>query len=97
MIAVCEGCGTAAFPRPLLCRACGGAAFREEPSADGTVEEATRLHRSPGRSHEPPVALGSVRTDAGPVVVARLAGGPEPGSRVRLELDDGAPVAHLVD
>ena len=39
-----------------------------------------------------PIVLGTVRTDAGPMVVARVEGA-SPGERVALRVDDGALTA----
>jgi uncharacterized protein len=79
---VCEACGAAVFPARALCPRCDGSRWREEPVEGGVVEEATE-HRG--------IGIASVRTDLGPVVIARSR--PSPGTRVRLGLDAGAPVA----
>jgi hypothetical protein len=39
------------------------------------------------------VRIASVRTDLGPVVIARLASGGAPGEAVALDVADGVPVA----
>jgi hypothetical protein len=59
----------------------------------GTVEETTAVQRMPGTDPAAAVPIGSVRADAGPVVVARLEPGLRPGDRVELGDDGGAPVA----
>jgi uncharacterized protein len=92
LVAVCESCGRAAFPRRVLCPDCGGGAWSARPAGGGTLEETTVLRRIPGADVEP-VAIGSVRLDEGPVVVARLEGDLGPGQRVALADDAGAPVA----
>jgi uncharacterized OB-fold protein len=79
----CTSCDHAVFPRRLLCPRCGGAAFAEEEAARGTLEEVTT-----GR-----VSIGSVRTKAGPLVVARIEG-VEPGEVALGRADDGAVVAY---
>ena len=42
------------------------------------------MHRSVGAAGEEPVSLASVRLDAGPVVIARLDGDADAGTRVVL-------------
>lgn len=80
----CTACEHAVFPRRLLCPRCGAAAFDEVETAYGVLEEATRVG----------VAIGSVRTDAGPLVVARAESGVEPGEVAVGRADDGAVVAY---
>jgi hypothetical protein len=59
-----------------MCRRCGSIEFAPERAADGTLEEATG-------------SLGTVRTDAGPMVIARVVGA-RPGATVTLRVVDGA-------
>ena len=54
------------------------------------------MRRAPGRSLQPPPRLGTVRLDAGPVLVARLEPGASARGRVWVELADGAPVARPI-
>lgn len=75
----CDGCGEARFPRPALCGGCAGRDFTPLPAPTGRLEQATEIGGADGE----PLRLGTVRTDAGPVVVVRLLGG-EPGDTVRL-------------
>ena len=79
-VAGCTRCGLAAWPRPAMCRRCGSPAFRDVPAPDGVLEELAVAQ---------PATLGTVRTAAGPVVVARVLGA-RPGERVRLQVRDGA-------
>jgi uncharacterized OB-fold protein len=79
---VCEACGEAVFPSRALCPRCGENRWREEVAAGGVVEQATEHRR---------VGIASVRTDLGPVVIARSRAAA--GTRVRMEMDGGAPVA----
>ena len=79
----CTRCGLAAWPAPALCRACGCRELRSEQAGAGLVEETTAAD---------PVVLGTVRTDAGPIVVARIEGA-LPGERVALQVEDGALTA----
>jgi len=79
----CARCGLAAWPAPALCRACGSRELPAEQAGTGLLEETTAAD---------PIVLGTVRTDAGPVVVARVEGA-SPGERVALRVDDGALTA----
>jgi uncharacterized OB-fold protein len=76
----CERCGTSAFPDRLWCPDCGGGELRHAPAGPGWVEEETTLRRS-----AEPVRLGTVRLEAGPLVIARLAKLTGAGTLVRLE------------
>ncbi|MGN6870196.1 MAG: Zn-ribbon domain-containing OB-fold protein [Solirubrobacteraceae bacterium] len=76
----CEVCGTSAFPDRLWCPSCGASAFQPVPAGRGRVEEETTLRRS-----AEPITLGTVRLEAGPLVIARLAAGAKAGTHVRLE------------
>jgi uncharacterized protein len=68
----CARCGTKWFPERLGCGRCGGRTFSRIPAGPGTLEEVMGT-------------LGSVRLDAGPVVIARVDPGTSAGSRVLLE------------
>jgi uncharacterized OB-fold protein len=81
----CDGCGEVRFPRPALCGRCGSRAFTAQEARDGVLEQATEQRGPDGAS----LRLGTVRTDAGPVVIARLLGG-EPGDAVRVRVRRGA-------
>jgi uncharacterized OB-fold protein len=72
----CTACDHVVFPRRLACPHCGGSEFIERVAEEGVLEEATASRAG--------VAIGSIRTDAGPVVLARLLAELEPGARVRL-------------
>jgi uncharacterized OB-fold protein len=88
-ICVCSACGHAVFPPRLLCPKCAGSQWREEAVDRGVVEEATEALFRAGSE---PVTrrLASVRTDAGPIVIARLLDDARPGAAVSLALSDGA-------
>lgn len=77
----CTMCAHRMFPQRLLCPRCGRREFRETTSGPGILEEVTT-----SRTGAP---IGSVRTDAGPVVLARLDGVIKPGMRVQLADNDG--------
>ena len=81
----CASCGRPAWPAPAMCARCGGLEFAPEPAARGTLESATTAAGPDGDG----VTLGTVRTSAGPVVVARVIGA-RPGGEVALRLRDGA-------
>ena len=83
-ISVCEACGRAAFPPPLLCPRCAGRGFREEPAAEGMLE-AVAVRGD--------VTLGAVRLPQGPLAIARVEGRAQAGERVSLDADGGVPVA----
>jgi uncharacterized OB-fold protein len=76
----CDRCDANAFPDRLWCPGCGGETLHHVPAGPGRVEEETTLRRS-----AEPVRLGTVRLDSGPLVIARLASGADPGTQVRLE------------
>jgi uncharacterized OB-fold protein len=76
----CARCGLAAWPAPAICRRCGSLEFGEVPAPEGILEELAEAQ---------PATLGTVRTAAGPVVVARVVGA-KPGATVALRVRDGA-------
>jgi uncharacterized OB-fold protein len=80
----CAACGHVVFPARALCPACGGAEWKAVAAARARVEQATR---SDG------VVIASVRSDLGPIVVARCAGEAQPGSVVSLDRDGSVPTA----
>jgi hypothetical protein len=55
------------------------------PAPDGLLEGATTVA---GAADAEPVTLGTVRTSAGPVVIARVFGA-QPGAAVALRVRDG--------
>jgi uncharacterized OB-fold protein len=92
----CIECGAADFPRRLMCPRCGSAGTREVAAASGTVEETTVVRRRPGMPGESLVRLATVRTDAGPRVIARLDATMQAGVRVNLRHEaDGAITASI--
>jgi uncharacterized OB-fold protein len=80
----CAVCGLSAWPPPAMCRRCGSLEFAPEPAPGGTLEETTESAGPDG-----PVTLGTVRTGAGPMVVARVVGA-RPGAEVNLRVREGA-------
>jgi uncharacterized protein len=86
LVYVCARCERMVFPARILCPACGGSEWRREWVDAGIVEEVTIVC-------DEAVRIGSVRLEGGPAIVVRLGPEAEPGSRVRLGLEEGAPVA----
>jgi uncharacterized protein len=84
----CVACGDMAFPARLLCPACGASEFAEVTVTHGVVEQVTVLHRRPGGHSGEPSCIGTVLTDAGPRVIARLEEALQPGGRAILQVDD---------
>ncbi len=82
-IPMCSACGGAVFPPRALCPRCGGRAWTTAEAATGTVEELTERDGT---------RIASVRTDLGPVVIARAASEAERGGVVELGGDDGVPI-----
>ena len=92
MVSRCAGCGWQGTPQRLWCPACGSDDVQEVAAAGGGVAEVTTVERSAGR--EPaPVRVASVAVDGGGTLIARLPAALEPGARVTLADDGGAPVA----
>ena len=84
----CAACGATLFPARYLCPACGGARWTKQAVSCGTVLAATEVSHRVGASEPGAVHLPSVRTDAGPVVIARLDVAAEKGESVSLEVDE---------
>jgi uncharacterized OB-fold protein len=96
-IQVCDGCGHAVFPSRLACSRCGSTSWRSELAEQGAVEHVTVVRRSPViDAADLPVRLGLVRTDVGPVVIARIDERTEAGHRVRMSSSGNAVVAHRI-
>lgn len=75
----CIRCAKAVFPPRSLCPHCHNSVFVLATAYRGVVEE-TSLQRG-----TPPVLFASIRTDLGPVVVAKVIGeGAVPGSEIDL-------------
>ncbi len=75
------------FPERLWCPGCGAGELSHGPAGPGRLEEETTLRRS-----AEPVRLGTVRLDAGPLVIARLSRDARAGMQVRLELTPSGAV-----
>jgi uncharacterized OB-fold protein len=94
LVGRCEVCGARRFPIPLWCDVCGSDRIERIAETSGTVAETTVVRHAPGRRLGP-VAVGTVRLSGGAVVIARLADGVREGDRVRVVIEDGAPLAQL--
>jgi len=77
-VSACVECSHALWPPRPVCPYCGGVAFEPRDATSGTIEEATR-HAG--------AALASVRTSAGPIVIARLSAEASTGGAVELSWD----------
>ncbi|SAK75795.1 hypothetical protein AWB76_04963 [Caballeronia temeraria] len=84
----CTQCGLTLFPARYFCPSCGSNAWTRCTVESGTVMESTVVRHRAGERDSPPIYLATVRTDAGPVVVARLNAAVPDGSAVRLEVHD---------
>lgn len=90
---VCDDCGTVQYPIREVCKRC--LSERLSWSAlkpQGVLLACTRLHRSMDERFAPrlPLEIGSVKLDAGPVVIALLDGQCEVGRPVLLSLTTGS-------
>ena len=75
-IQTCVACGEHYFPHRALCRRCGGGAFSVTTAEQGEVERATVLTDGS--------VIATVRTDVGPLVIARAEAHVEPGDVISL-------------
>jgi uncharacterized OB-fold protein len=91
-VEICSSCDYVAFPARLWCPHCAGRDLRPAAAAAGVLEQVTTRRR--GDTSE--VRIGSVRTEFGPVCLARLQGLVSPGAKVQLDVVDGAIVARPV-
>jgi len=100
-VPMCERCAHLAYPPRILCPACGGAAWTRRLADEGTVEEVT-VRRPVMKRRQLPWGnwldqaetwLGTVRTDAGPLVVARVPEGAQRGDRVVLTTQASTAIA----
>ena len=78
----CEQCGQVVFPARTLCPRCADNRWREQPLVEGIAEQVTEHRGAP---------IASVRSDLGPIVLARSDA--QPGTRLRLWVEDGGPIA----
>jgi uncharacterized OB-fold protein len=94
----CRECGLVTFPKHVACRACGHEMEAHVIAPVGSVEAWTTVRvATPG--FKAPYALGYIRLDAGPRVLAGIAvDGPAIGRRVSVSVDGeaGLPVARAL-
>jgi uncharacterized OB-fold protein len=97
----CERCGHVTYPPRILCPVCAGSSFRRRQADSGVVDEVTTRRpvftrrRLPSGDwlDESETRLGTVRTDAGPRIVVRVAEGVQRGDRVALHAQAGTAIA----
>ena len=95
-LSACARCGHAYFPPRRICHRCGGSAWAAITASHGILEEATTLLHQVGAVASPNTVLGAVRTEAGPVVLARLTERAAPNTRVRLtQAPSGAVIGEI--
>jgi len=78
-VAVCTACDHALWPPRPVCPRCASTVFGERVADSGILEETTRSQDT---------LLASVRTLAGPTVIARLRRGAPRGAEVALTRDE---------
>ena len=86
----CAACGHAVYPARYLCPACHGAQWRETPAPQGIIEETTATRHKIGADQQQVLHLATVRTSAGPAVIAKLDGPAQEGDTVELAMEQGA-------
>ena len=87
---ICQDCKAVQYPVRDICRNCLSENLRwEAVAAGGSVLATTIIRHStdPYFQAHRPLAMGSVKLDAGPVAVVRLAAGLAAGARVKLQND----------
>ena len=100
-VSLCSACGHVTYPPRILCPACGGAEWTRRLADTGVLEEVTV--RRPVMKHrqlpwgswldQRETRLGTVRTDLGPLVVARVPDDATPGLRVNLQTHSSTAIA----
>lgn len=84
----CEDCGAIQYPHRARCMRClGDTVNLQWRAAPGRVLATTNIHRGidPRFAPDTPQAMGSVRLDAGPIVLALLTPGCAPGTTVGID------------
>ena len=74
----CATCEQATYPRRLACPVCGASTWTSEVAEGGVVEQVTIVRKAS-------TLIASVRTDAGPMLVARVTVDVQAGARVVLQ------------
>jgi uncharacterized OB-fold protein len=89
---VCEACGTVQYPVREVCMRCLSDRLRRQSlKMGGVILASTVLHRSMDTRFAPhlPLAIGSVKLDAGPVAIAVLDAELASGARVQVRAMPG--------
>lgn len=89
----CAACGHAVFPARYLCPACHGGQWRETPAPQGVIQETTATRHKMGEGRQEVLHLATVKTYAGPIVVARLDEAMAEQAVVDLFVEEGALIA----
>jgi uncharacterized OB-fold protein len=76
------------FPARYFCPACGGGQWSECAVERGNIAQSTVVRHRVGAQGGGDVHLASVATSAGPIVIARLEAGMQPGDSVSLDVDE---------
>ena len=85
----CKGCLHTVYPARYLCPDCQRSDWRPIPVSSATLLQFTHLPGPRGDAY-----LGTLETDAGPIVIARLAGADHSnGRRYALRLENDALIA----
>ena len=92
----CRVCAEVHFPAHLSCAKCGAMDFETISTQQGILEQITVLNRRVGATDAEPVCIGLVRTEAGPLLIARINGNLPINTRVTLNSDGATPVATSV-
>jgi len=89
----CTACGHCAYPPRYLCPRCHGAQWKTRRVVRGILQQYTETRGRDAEGAPRTVPLATLRTDAGPLVVARLAGPAVKGASYTLTLQDQALIA----
>lgn len=101
VVTICRQCGHATYPPRALCPVCAANMWQRRLADTGVVEETT-VRRPVDKHRQLPwgnwtdqtaTPLASVRTDLGPIVIARLPHEVVVGTRVRLTAKASTAIA----
>ena len=87
----CANCRAGFFPEPLLCPRCHGDRFETDRVNEAVVEEISVIRHMIGQENWQPRRIASVRTTDGQRITVGLRDQSEPGTRIELFEDVGAP------
>lgn len=80
----CASCKKSYFPARHFCPACHRAEWTEITAQYGQVEDSTAVRHRPGADTQTTTYLATIRTTAGPKVIARLEEYMDHGDKVEL-------------